>query len=406
MPKKRILFFGEETTLAHIVRPLVLAESLDPGKYEVSFAAGGHYQNLLAGKNFTFHKISSISPDTFLRRLAEGKPLYRYSELKNYVESDIETISKVSPDVIIGDFRLSLGISADLMNIPFINLTNAHWTPHSKQKFPVPDLGFVKLLGTKLSGLFINPILPLIFRHHAQAFNRLRKENRLEPLGDMKEVYTHGTWTLLVDTPSLGPTSNLPGNHHYIGPILWSPKIPLPTWFNDLPKKEKIIYATLGSSGKISLVDNILSALEKTPFSAIIATAGRVPDRRLPENCWSADYLPAMDILDHSALAICNGGSATAYQALAKGVPVLGFPSNADQFFTMSSISSLGAGEMIRPENANINTIVKFLNQIIKKDTYRNNAVLIAEEFKKHNAPERFNNFLNSVVFKPKNPNN
>ena len=39
MPRRRILFLAEGATMTHFVRPLVLAESLDPDSYEVHFYA-------------------------------------------------------------------------------------------------------------------------------------------------------------------------------------------------------------------------------------------------------------------------------------------------------------------------------------------------------------------------------
>lgn len=46
--RQRILFVGEAATLAHVVRPFVLARSLDPSRYEVHFACDPRFNKLWA----------------------------------------------------------------------------------------------------------------------------------------------------------------------------------------------------------------------------------------------------------------------------------------------------------------------------------------------------------------------
>ena len=50
-------------------------------------------------------------------------------------------------------------------------------------------------------------------------------------------------------------------------------------------------------------------------------------------------------------MVICNGGSATVYQALAESrAPVLGIPSNMDQHLTMQCVEGAEAGLSLRTE--------------------------------------------------------
>lgn len=43
--RRRILFVAEAVTLAHVVRPFALAQSLDPSRYEVHFACDPRYNS-------------------------------------------------------------------------------------------------------------------------------------------------------------------------------------------------------------------------------------------------------------------------------------------------------------------------------------------------------------------------
>jgi UDP:flavonoid glycosyltransferase YjiC (YdhE family) len=45
--RKRILFIGEGVCIAHVVRPLVLAQAPDKLKYDVIFASGSEYKDII-----------------------------------------------------------------------------------------------------------------------------------------------------------------------------------------------------------------------------------------------------------------------------------------------------------------------------------------------------------------------
>ena len=157
--KIKVLFFAEAATLAHVTRPFVLANELDPEKYEVHFASNKTYCFLFKKASFKYHLISSISTEAFNERLANGRKLYSLSELDNYVQEDLKIIRHVNPDLIVGDFRLSLSVSARLENIPYISIVNAHWSPFSKRSsFPVPEHPMTRFFGAKT----MEKIFPLI----------------------------------------------------------------------------------------------------------------------------------------------------------------------------------------------------------------------------------------------------
>ncbi|SPP99487.1 PGL/p-HBAD biosynthesis glycosyltransferase MRA_2985 [Candidatus Sulfobium mesophilum] len=393
--KKHILFVGEEVTLAHIVRPLLLADSLDRSKYNISFASGHKYNSLLENCGLSNYFLHTIQSEVFLDRLSEGKPLYNFDELKKYVEFELSCIAKLSPDLIVGDFRISLGVTADLLGIPYICLSNAHWSPYSVLPFPVPEHVMLKIFGIGMVGRLLPKLLPLIFWHHARSFNAVRNFYGLPSVGNLKNVYTYGTWTLYTDIPSVSPTKNLPQNHSYIGPVIWSPDIAPPHWWSKLPEDKHLIYITMGSSGDVRVLKKILEALKDTVYIGVVATAGRIKIEP-STNIFSADYLPGLDIVKKASLVLCNGGSATAYQALSQGVPVFGFPSNADQFYTMESIEKNGAGILIRPGHASSTNILRAINSLIQDDGYKAVAQKLAEEIAHYIAPKIFRSFIDN----------
>ena len=355
----RILFVGEAVTLAHVARPLVLANALDPARYEVIFACANQYRIWLTGSDHVRHlPLKSLSPERFVAALAAGRPVYDQGTLEGYVEEDRRILREIRPDLVVGDFRLSLAVSAPLEGVRYFNLTNAHWSPYAKlARYPFPEHPLSKRVGLPVAETLFRCVRPLIFRMHALPLNRVRKAHGLSPFADLREAYTWGDRTLYADVPELVPTADPPASHRYLGPVLWSPPAPLPSWWGSIPNDRPLVYVTMGSSGQVSALPALVSALAALPVYAMVATAGRVTMTGLPSNVYAAKYLPGMVAAGRSALVVCNGGSATVYQALSQGVPVLGIASNMDQHLTMGAVQTANAGVLVRAEQATENRV-------------------------------------------------
>ena len=56
-------------------------------------------------------------------------------------ENDLALIKSYRPDLIVGDFRLSLSISARVAGIPYAAISSAHWSPYYRHAaYPMPVL--------------------------------------------------------------------------------------------------------------------------------------------------------------------------------------------------------------------------------------------------------------------------
>lgn len=391
--KKRILLVAEAVTLAHVGRLITLAQGLDPSRYEIHFACDPRHQKHFRQEDAAFHPIVSVQSEAFLVRLADGKPVYTESELDHYVEKDLILLGALKPDLVVSDFRLSLGVSARKLGVPLINVTNAHWSPRAQGCLPLPENPVFRRMGWTLSSLIFRVIaagaVPIALRHHATPMNRVRKRHGLPPLRDVREVYTQGDLNLFADTPGLVPLIELHSDEGYLGPVLWSPKAPLPEWWEKLDPKIPSIYVTLGSSGNILTTPAVIEALARIPAQILIATVGRL-DLKLPPNCLAADYLPGAEACRRASLVICNGGSGTVYQALSAGVPVLGIVSNLDQAWTMSFVEKAGAGKSIRYWQARPDHIRTLMKELLQDPKYLRGAKRVSEEFARFDSKRIF----------------
>jgi len=347
--KRRILFVAEAVTLAHVARPHVLANSLSPDQYEVLFASDARYQALFTDANYQRRDIRSISSQQFLDALNRGAAVYDPETLEAYIREDLDVLDQFQPHAVVGDFRLSLSISARLRDVPYFGITNAYWSPFAKAKFLVPELPMTRWFGYRIGQLLFDLARPVAFALHARPMNRLRKKHGLPGLGtDVRSVYTDADHVLFADWPDFVPMQRLPTNNHFIGPLLWSPASKHPNWWGQLSSRQPIVYVSFGSSGDPAILQQILEGLSNLPITVIVATAGRANLQAIPDNVLVADYLPGREATEIASLVICNGGSPSAYEAVVQGKPMISIPTNLDQCLNSWNLARQGLSETMR----------------------------------------------------------
>lgn len=395
MARRRVLFVAEAVTLAQVVRLATLARALDPARYEVHFASAHFDELVFGGTDFIRHQIHSLSPAVIEARVASGRRLYGARTLAGYIREETALFVSARPDLVVGDLRLSLSVSTAIDRIPYACLINAYWSPRAKRDgFPLPDHPIVRWLGVPMAARYFPKALPHVFAHFARPVNALRARHGLAELGSLPEVLTHGDHTLYPDVPALVPTSDLPANQRYLGPVLWSPPVALPPWWRDLDPQRPTIYLTLGSSGRVQRLPLVIEVAAEFGYQVLVATAGRSSLGAVPPHVYVADYLPGHLAARRADLVVSNGGSTTGYQALAEGRPVLGIPFNLDQYLAMAAIEDAGAGLSLRAGTLDRDGLRAALTRLSTESTFRAAAGRLRDEFAKWDAPAAFADFV------------
>lgn len=397
-PRARILFMAEAVTLAHVARAVALARHLNPDRYEIHLACDRRYHHLFESVPAIVHPIRTISSRQFQDRLRRGDPLYSTEELHQYVEDDLRVLTRLSPDAVVGDFRLSLSVSARAAAVPYLTVTNAHWSPFAHQHFVVPELAITDRFGPRIGQALFTVMRPFVFAQQAYALNQVRRDYGLPALTySLPHQFTDADVTLYADVPELVPTFHRPPHHHYVGPVLWSPDS-IPPWWDSLPDTGRMAYVTLGTSGPSDLLPLILEALERRHIGALVSTAGRSIPGRLPPGTRVARYLPGQAAAERADLVICNGGSATVYQALTSGKPVLGIPNNLDQYLMMDYVRRIGAGDYLRAGTTSRATVTALCERLLDSQAVRDQARRLQTAIDQHRTAETFEQHLRSVL--------
>lgn len=397
-PRRRLLIFAEAISLAHVARAVTLAQSLDSARYEVHLVCDPRYLSLFDDLDFPVHAIRSISSDVFHDRLAKGSPLYTTTELREYVQEDLRVMTEWEPDLVVGDFRLSLSVSARLSSVPYAAVTNAYWSPYARPRFLVPELGITERFGPRVAQGLFTLIRPLVFAHHAYALNKVRREYGLPAVGNnLDRIFSDADYTLYADLPLVVPTINPPSHHRYIGPVVWSFGR-LPSWWSSLRDNVRTVYVTMGTSGREDLAQMVAHSLACMGWQVLMATAhrGRVTDVR--GGVWAANYLPGMTAASRADLVVCNGGSAAVYQALAAGTPVLGIPMNLDQYLMMHYIRRFETGDYIRAGMATAELVTRGACRMVDSARYKTRAVQLRDQIFDYRTGERFQTCVDDIL--------
>jgi UDP:flavonoid glycosyltransferase YjiC (YdhE family) len=150
----------------------------------------------------------------------------------------------------------------------------------------------------------------------------------------------------------------------------------------------------MGSSGNVKLLPAILKGLRDLPVIVLAATAGRLDTEIYQNHVYTSEFVPGDRVAQRSTLVICSGGASTAYQALHEGVPVLGIPTNFDQYLSMTAIEKAGCGILLRGGTLTAQKVKQAVSTILDAPAYYEAAQRMKYVFSQYNASERFNSFL------------
>ncbi len=398
--KKRVLFFAEPATLAHVVRPVVLARSLDPTEHVVSVATGADFRGHVEAAGLEVRDLWCIGTRAYLAAVSAGRPVFPYDVLERYVKDDLRVIGEARPDVIVGDFRLSLAVSARLAGVPYLAISNAYWSPLAEAQFEIPVHPATHLLGVGFCNRVFGLLRPLIFAQHSLPMHRLRRNHGMPSLGfELRRVFTEGDVTLFADVPELVPTRDCgnPGRYRYIGPITWTPKGCVPPSLTDGADRQPLVYVSLGSSGDARLLRELAEGTASAGCRMVIAAVGPICKQDFGPGVVVGEMLPGNELAAISRLVICNGGSPSVHQSLQKGTPVLGLPANLDQLLNMHFVTRSGAGLALRADRIVASRVAEMVRRMLDDASFRERAEQVRGWLGAYRAEDRFREIVSAV---------
>ncbi len=320
--KHRLLVFFHGYSLAHTIRPLVIARTLRQRGYEVVFAGRGPHSQRIAAEGFALYDVETMPQQRIDEYVSRGDYEYYDEEwIGRCVEAERTLVRQLQPSLLIGDLRPTLRLTAALEGIDIALIDAAYNQPG----YPYPIR------------------LPAYFPVQAGRFNDYLTQHLAQP-----QPYRHTF--LLADVPEFHPPAGaVPPAYHYVGPLIEDePSAEEPPaaladegWDTSRP----LVYFNCGSTGVDDrLLPAILQAFAHLPFRLLVTTAGRYAVEAPAANVRIVEYLPARLVMRRAALFIGIGGIGSIYHALAEGVPIIGAPEHLDQEYHLNRVRDLGLG--------------------------------------------------------------
>jgi UDP:flavonoid glycosyltransferase YjiC (YdhE family) len=128
--------------------------------------------------------------------------------------------------------------------------------------------------------------------------------------------------------------------------------------------------------------------------AAIVATAGRQHVESRSADIRVMSIVSGIDAAKRSDLVICNGGSLGCFQALSAGVPVIGIPSNMDQFLSMVPVESIGAGITLRADRFAPLALEDAVRTVLSDARFRVRALELQRLSSRYSLADRMRSFL------------
>ena len=103
---------------------------------------------------------------------------------------------------------------------------------------------------------------------------------------------------------------------------------------------------------------------------------------QLPGNPIVVSYAPQLELLPKATLTITHAGMNTVLESLSNGVPMVAIPITNDQPAVAARIAWTGTGKVVPLEQVSVENLRRAIEQILRKDSYRKNALKLQESIK------------------------
>ena len=278
-------------------------------------------------------------------------------------------MEELKPDCIVADSMALWGKAiAHKLHIPFVSSTTTFaFNQHSSK---IMKHGLVDLFQMLLA-------IPKTGKHIRRLQNKgYPIKNILDIIGN--DVNTH---TIVYTSPEFQPSSEtFSEKYAFVGPSI------RPVADEIEKKRNKLIYISMGTvnNDKMPLYKQCVSALADTEYQVIMSVGNLVSMKEfgtLPSNISVFTHVDQIAVLQQADVFVSHCGMNSVSESLYFGVPLIMLPQTAEQAGVAERVYQLGAG--LKLDKSDAPSILDAINKILAEDTYRKNAKIISDGFKR-----------------------
>ena len=278
-------------------------------------------------------------------------------------------IEDIKPDCIVADSMALWGKAVALkLGIPFVSSTTTFaFNQHSAK---VMKQGIGDLFRMLLS-------VPKISKQIKRLQNKgYPVKNILDIIGSDDNAHT-----IVYTSPGFQPyAETFSEKYAFVGPSIRSSA-------DETEKnKDKLIYISMGTvnNDMMPFYKSCISAFKSTNYQVIMSVGNLVNLKdfgELPENISVYSYIDQIAVLKKADVFVSHSGMNSVSESLYFEVPLVMLPQTAEQKGVAERVLQLGAG--IKADRENGESVLNAVNQILGDITYKKNATIIADDFKK-----------------------
>ena len=275
----------------------------------------------------------------------------------------------LKPDCIVADSMALWGKAvARKLGIPFVSSTTTFaFNQHS----------------AKIMKQGIRDLVKMIFSMTKTTKQIKRLQEKGYPVKNILDIISNdeGTHTIVYTSSAFQPCSEtFSDKYAFVGPSI------RPAAEKTEKKRDKLIYISMGTvnNDMMPFYKMCLSAFANTDYQVIMSVGNLVSIEDfgyLPENISVFSHVDQISVLHQADVFVSHCGMNSVSESLYFGVPLIMFPQTSEQGGVAERVNQLGAG--IKLNKSDAPSILDAINKIFADSSYKQNAALISESFKR-----------------------
>ena len=275
-------------------------------------------------------------------------------------------MAELKPDCIVADSMALWGKAVALkLGIPFVSSTTTFaFNKHS----------------ARIMKQGIGDLLKMIFTSPKTSKEVKRLKAKGYPVKNILDIIgsDDNTNTIVYTSPEFQPCSEtFSEKYAFVGPSI------RPATDEIEKNRDKLIYISMGTvnNDMMSFYKQCISALTYTDYQVIMSVGNIVSIEefgKLPENISVFSHVDQIAVLKQADVFLSHCGMNSVSESLYFGVPLVMLPQTSEQKGVSERVFQLGAGVKLDKSVY----VLSAINEILEDNTYKENALKIADGFK------------------------
>ncbi|MFP4576287.1 MAG: glycosyltransferase [Coleofasciculus sp.] len=392
-----LVFFPATWNLAETTRTLEVAKACRH-RFDVYFASyGGQFEPLIEDAGFALTKLSPrLTPQKIehLYQIDQGEKLgsfFSLTETRERVKNEIAFLQNLRPLAAITGFNTTVTISRRVAKIPLVWLTQSTWDMEA-----IIDQGlgsYMDDLERPLIRHLPETVLQWLTKRAVAYFSRailkplntVAQDYQVQPLKDIYELW-QGDYNLLAEPDDFSGLEKLPQSYYYIGPLIANLDKEIPQAVLEWVNQDKpLVYFSMGSSGRPSVIKAIVEGFREQPFNVISPMQRKTEGLNInvPVNVLLTDWLPALPVNRLADIAVIHGGIGTVMTAALAGKPVVGVGMMYEQEYNLDCLVRKGFAKRIRRTTINPDKINQAITVLLNNPDGKDKAKAYSRHLEK-----------------------